>query len=124
MILNYIKVTLEITVYYFEIFSFPNQLESSTFRKIVWVVSPDLPENVARFRLGNDVVDSRVYIDLKRMYESRFSALKTAYEARINFIMHDESLHSETGFVKTGYSGNLPWDTHPKSSFYVDGLIS
>ena len=87
-------------------------------------VAPDLPENVARFRLGNDVVDSRVYIDLKRMYESRFSALKTAYEARINFIMHDESLHSETGFVKSGYSGNLPWDIHPQSSFYVDGMIS
>jgi hypothetical protein len=103
---------------------FDSVLESSTFRKIVWVVSPDLPENVARFRLGNDVVDSRVYIDLKKMYESRFSALKTAYEARINFIMHNESLHSETGFVKTGYSGNLPWDIHPQSSFYVDGLIS
>lgn len=103
---------------------FDSVLESSTFRKIVWVVSPDPPENVARFRLGNDVVDSRVYIDLKRMYESRFSALKTAYEARINFIMHDESLHSETGFVKAGYSGNLPWDIHPQSSFYVDGLIS
>lgn len=103
---------------------FDSVLQSSTFRKIVWVVSPDLPENVARFRLGNDVVDSRVYIDLKRMYESRFSALKTAYEVRINFIMHDESLHSETGFVKAGYSGNLPWDIHPQSSFYLDGLLS
>jgi hypothetical protein len=101
-------------------------LKSCLFKKIIWIVSPDLTEQCARFRLGDKFVDSEEYLKLKELYLSIFNRLASPYSNSVTFIMHDENLFSNSGFVSSKFAEppNKPWGIHPVADFYREQDIS
>lgn len=93
-------------------------VEGEHFKTVVWVVSPDLPERTARFRLGADFVDSGAYHAYKTAYREVFDEIvKDVHD--IEFVFHDdETLYSKSGFVKDDFSRPNLWDIHPDQDFY------
>ncbi len=94
------------------------------FKKIVWVVSPNLPESAARFRFGDQFVDSGIFKEFKRIYSQVFTKLTQPYLDQITFIYHDDKLYNHTGFVKNKYSRPNEWDIHVTPEFFIDGNLS
>lgn len=95
-------------------------LKHGGFRKIWWVVSPDFPENVARYRLGDAFVDSGAYKLYKAAYQEEFDKLNTLGD-QVEFIYHDrQDLYAENGFVRGEFANLTQWDIHPHYKFYRD----
>ena len=98
--------------------------ERNLFSKILCVVAPDMPEKVARFRLGDSYVDSDNFIRIKKLYLDIFMKLTKEITPTVKYLHHDKrDLYNENGFVLDFYARGKPWDIHPNSEFYVDGGI-
>lgn len=90
------------------------------FEQIIWIAAPDPPESAARFRFGNQFVDSGAYVALKKAYEIAFRKESRDLQG-VDFIFHDNpALYERSGFVSSKYARNLPWDLHPDTGFYED----
>jgi len=96
----------------------------SLFERIICIVSPDMPEKVARFRLGDTFVDSGIFPKYKHIYMGELQKLLDKLDQKVSFIFHDdEDLYSKTGFVKDIYAAPLRWDIHPHKQFYIDSKV-
>ena len=86
---------------------FGMQLEKLTaYKRIFWIVSPDMPEQTARFRLGDHFVDGGYYNVHKRAYTEAFKMLAHNL-GRTKFILHPwPDLCNETGFTKNEFAGS------------------
>ncbi|WP_114110596.1 GSCFA domain-containing protein [Thalassospira xiamenensis] len=86
---------------------FGMQLEKLTaYKRIFWIVSPDMPEQTARFRLGDNFVDGGYYNVHKRAYTEAFKMLVHNL-GRTKFILHPwPDLCNETGFTKNEFAGS------------------
>lgn len=94
------------------------------FEKIICIVSPDMPEKVARFRFGDIFVDSKTFINYKRIYIEELQKRLGDLDQKISFILHDDKeLYTDTGFVKDIYAGPKKWDYHPHEFFYKDSKV-
>ena len=94
------------------------------FEKIIYIASPDMPEKVARFRLGDIFVDSKTFIYYKDIYIEELQKLLDNLDQQISFIFHDDKeLYADTGFVKDTYAGPLKWDMHPHKLFYKESKV-
>lgn len=87
--------------------AFGKQLEKLTaYKRIFWIVSPDMPEQTARFRLGDQFVDGGYYNVHKRAYIAAFKMLVHNL-GRTKFILHPwPELCNETGFTKNEFAGS------------------
>ena len=98
--------------------------ESNLFDRIICIVAPDLPEKVARFRLGDEAVDSKIFKKYRSIYMEEMLSLIKSLDPSIHLICHDnDELYTDSGFVKDSYAGTKLWDIHPHSQFYVDSKI-
>ncbi len=87
--------------------AFGLQLEKLTaYERIFWIISPDMPEQTARFRLGDHFVDGGYYNVHKKAYATAFNMLVHNVN-RTKFIIHPwADLCNETGFTKNEFAGN------------------
>lgn len=87
--------------------AFGLQLEKLTaYERIFWIISPDMPEQTARFRLGDHFVDGAYYNVHKKAYATAFNMLVHNVN-RTKFIIHPwADLCDETGFTKNEFAGN------------------
>lgn len=98
--------------------------EANLFEKFLCIVSPDLPEHAARFRLGDEFVESKLYFQYKEIYTDVFSTFVHKLNSTIQFIFHDnEDLYTEFGFTDPKYGSAKLWDIHPNHNFYVDSNL-
>ena len=96
----------------------------NAFQKIICVVSPAPPEKVARFRFGNEFVDSGRFNEIKELYADLFNDLSRKITPSVKFLRHDNAdLYTPSGFVVDQYAMPNPWDVHPSAQFYKDGGI-
>ena len=94
------------------------------FERIICIASPDMPEKVARFRLGDSFVDSGIFPKYKHIYMEELQKLADQLDHTVSFIFHNnKNLYSEAGFVKDIYAGPLKWDIHPHRQFYIDSNV-
>ncbi len=94
------------------------------FRNIVVIASPDMTERTARFRFGEEFVESNVYVKYKSIYKSVMEEMFNEFVSQVDFILHDdEDLNSEYGFAKNKYAVGKEWDIHPGREYYVDSGI-
>jgi hypothetical protein len=99
-------------------------VESQLFKNVILIASPDLPEKIARFRFGDDFVDSMIYLKYKVLYNEVFKELFEHLFSRVTFLCHEnEELYSRSGFIHDKYASTLKWDIHPHSNFYIDSGI-
>ena len=92
------------------------------FKKVIYIASPDFPEKVARFRLGDRFVDSLYYNNLKKIYFSKFIKITKDLIPNVKLIFHENiTTNSKTGFLKDKYANSSKiWDIHPLKDFYID----
>ena len=94
------------------------------FEHIICIVSPDMPEKVARFRFGDIFVESKTFINYKHIYLGELQKIMDDLDQQVSFIFHDDkALYSDTGFVKDIYAGPVKWDIHPHKNFYKDSKV-
>ena len=94
-------------------------VDKAAFEKVLWLVSPDFPEPCARFRLGDEFVDSGNYNLYKEAYKKEFDSI-IGEQNKIEFLFHDDSQLSESGFLQSKYEGKTPWDIHPSAEYYLN----
>lgn len=85
------------------------RLEKFTaYKRLFWIVSPDMTETAARFRLGDEFVDGGFYKTHKAAYKIAFDMWADKL-ARTQFILHPwDQLCADNGFTKDDYdTGNL-----------------
>ncbi|WOI10904.1 GSCFA domain-containing protein [Thalassospira lucentensis] len=100
--------------------AFGRQLEKMTaYKRIFWIVSPDMPEQTARFRLGDHFVDGGYYNVHKRAYIEAFKMLVHNL-GRTKFILHPwPDLCNETGFTRNEFAGSdNVTDIHVNKDYY------
>ncbi len=83
------------------------------------VASPIYTEKSARFRLGDEFVDSKSFIYIKKIAEEYLNS-KFNHLPKNIFIFHSNELFNETGFAKNKYHkhGKPLYDLHLNSEFY------
>jgi hypothetical protein len=99
---------------------FAQNLEKWTsYRRIFWIVSPDMPEQTARFRLGDEFVEGGYYNVHKRAYVEAFKRLAHNV-SRTRFILHPwPDTCNETGFTKNELAGSDDvTDIHVNAEYY------
>ena len=93
--------------------------ENTPYKKVFWVVSPDMCISAARYRIGDEFVNSGAYVMHKRAYLQAFHE-STAGFKKIQFIFHDDKLSDPlTGFTLDKYkaSANIQ-DIHCSAEYY------
>ncbi|WP_439526884.1 GSCFA domain-containing protein [Roseovarius mucosus] len=93
--------------------------EFCDFDHVFWIASPDMTEAVARFRLGDDFVDSGTFPHHRAAYLAAFqTALGTA--GKVRFICHPtDSLSEPSGFSQNVYAAHRNiWDIHCNASYF------
>lgn len=99
---------------------FAQNLEKwTTYQRIFWIVSPDMPEQTARFRLGDEFVQGGYYNVHKRAYVEAFKRLAHNVN-RTRFILHPwPDTCNETGFTKNELAGSDDvTDIHVNADYY------
>lgn len=99
--------------------NFAAQLEKFTsYKRIFWIVSPDMPETTGRFRLGDEFVDGGYYNIHKSAYKIAFDMWVDKL-ARTKFIQHPwDQLCADNGFTKDDYYMGPPGNIHCTPSHY------
>ena len=93
--------------------------EFCDFDQVFWIASPDMTEAVARFRLGDEFVDSAAFPHHRAAYLAAFQkALGTA--GKVRFVCHPtDSLSEASGFSKNVYAAHRNiWDIHCNASYF------
>ena len=103
--------------------NFAARLEKFTsYERIFWIVSPDMPETTGRFRLGDAFVDGGSYRVHKSAYKIAFDMWADKL-ARTKFIQHPwDQLCADNGFTKDDYFMGPPGNIHCAPSFYDSTL--
>ena len=99
------------------------RLEKFTaYQRIFWIVSPDMPEATARFRLGDEFVDGGSYKIHKAAYKIAFDMWADKL-SRITFVHHPwDQLCADNGFTKDDYFTGLPGNIHCTPSYFNPAL--
>ncbi|MCC9625469.1 GSCFA domain-containing protein [Thalassospira sp. MA62] len=99
------------------------RLEKFTaYKRLFWIVSPDMPENTGRFRLGDEFVDGGFYKIHKAAYKIAFDMWENKLE-RTKFIQHPwDQLCADNGFTKDDYFNGYPGNIHCTPEFYNPAL--
>lgn len=92
---------------------------NSPYKKIFWVFGPDMCVDVAKFRLGEEFVNSGSYLTHKEAYLKSFKECFHDFN-KVEFIHHDNSLcNSDNGFTLNKYmASDNPLDIHCNSQYY------
>lgn len=103
--------------------NFAARLEKFTsYERIFWIVSPDMPETTGRFRLGHEFVNGGYYRIHKSAYKIAFDMWADKL-ARTQFIQHPwDQLCADNGFTKDDYFMGPPGNIHCAPSFYDSTL--
>lgn len=89
------------------------------FDQVFWVASPDMTEAVARFRLGDDFVESGAYVHHRAAYLAAFQKA-WGKGGKVRFVFHPtDALCEPSGFTKNRYAAHRHlWDVHCNASYY------
>lgn len=94
----------------------------TSYKRLFWIVSPDMPENSGRFRLGDAFVDGGFYNTHKTAYKIAFDMWANKLE-RTKFILHPwDQLCADNGFTKDDYFTGNPGNIHCTSSYFDAAL--
>lgn len=95
------------------------------FEHVFWIAAPDMPEATARFRLGDEFVDSGSYNAHKAAYIQAFEKALRQKSSSVRFITHSATLSTQSGFSNNRFKANSnPWDIHCNPSFFQGSLAS
>jgi hypothetical protein len=94
----------------------------TTYKRLFWIVSPDMSESAARFRLGDEFVDGGFYKTHKAAYKIAFDMWSDKL-ARTQFILHPwDQLCADNGFTKDDYDTGNPGNIHCTSAYFDPSL--
>jgi hypothetical protein len=90
------------------------------FEQVFWIAAPDMTEATARFRLGDEFVDSGSYKVHKAAYNLAFQEIHGQHPGLVRFITHSpNTLIPQSGFTDNRFRANSnPWDIHCNPDFY------
>lgn len=90
------------------------------FEQVFWIAAPDMTETTARFRLGDEFVDSGSYKAHKAAYNLAFQETHGQHLGLVRFISHLlDTLNAQSGFTNDRFRANSnPWDIHCNPDFY------
>lgn len=93
--------------------------EFCDFDQIFWIASPDMTDAVARFRLGDEFVDSGAFVHHRAAYIAAFQQA-LGQEGKVRFVLHPtETLSEQSGFSKNRYAAHRHlWDIHCNASYF------
>lgn len=94
--------------------------EFCDFENVFWIAAPDMVEDTARFRLGDEFVDSGSFKVHKAAYTQAFQEALSTQSGVVQFITHSPNLSStQSGFTDNRFrSVDMPWDIHCSPEFY------
>lgn len=96
---------------------------SGIYRSVHWVASPNMVERTARFRFGDDYVESRSHSIHTRIAEAYIDGYMSRHNQPSWLIKHDAKLEVESGFTSDVYAFNDSInDIHTNAEFYVGAL--
>ena len=99
-------------------------VDSSIFKGIVWIPSPDIPEKIAINRFGMSAVNNGKFCVLKNTFSQIFYQLFEPLEGSVKLLPHEKGLNTASGFLDDKYANvKNPYDIHPVPSFYLDQNI-
>ncbi len=94
--------------------------EFCDFEHVFWIAAPDMTEGSARFRLGQEFVNSGSYKVHKEAYTRAFQETLGQQTGLVRFITHSpDDLNTQSGFADNRFRANSnPWDIHCNPDFY------
>lgn len=94
---------------------------ANIYQNIILIESPDMTERCARFRLGEEFVESGSYHHYRKI--AREVVYGYAKQANITLIGHPPDLRNEFGFSQDSYaSTDKLFDIHVNSEYYTSAL--
>lgn len=101
------------------------QLRSNApFKHIYSVPAPNMPEMVARWRLGDDYCDSRCQRVINDAYRKKLGELISMMDISQNIITHDISLENKLGFIENAYANSQALNDNHVSPEYYNHIVS
>lgn len=99
-------------------------LESKFYKKIVWIAGPNMTESVARFRFGDEYVDSKNHIVHNQIAVNCFKdELINPIEDTGWLITHPTNQDTTYGFTDNKFkANNVRYDIHTNDDFYKESL--
>lgn len=90
------------------------------FEHVFWIAAPDMTEATARFRFGDEFVDSGSYKAHKAAYNQAFQETYGQHAGLVRFITHSpDTLNPQNGFTDNRFRSNSnPLDIHCSPAFY------
>lgn len=90
------------------------------FEHVFWIASPDMTETTARFRLGDDFVDSGSYKLHRAAYSQAFEEELGQHPSSVRFIYHSQDYQdARSGFTSNRFRNAAKiWDIHCHPDFY------
>ena len=100
-------------------------LAESLFTHVSWLFEPPMPQQAARFRYGNGILEGNFFNELCSIYSEILEEEKGRLTSSINFIEIDRNTITNKGFTKNKYrlKGSGVWDVHPAASFFKANKI-
>jgi hypothetical protein len=93
------------------------------FKKVIWIWSPDIPEPVANFIFGADLVRAGRFSVMREIYNERFEEISKPLADYVQFVTHDDALLTANGLSHERYAGSKSWDIHPIPQYWIDGKV-
>ncbi len=101
------------------------QLRSNTpFKHVYSVPAPNMPEMVARWRLGDDYCDSGCQRVINDAYRKRLGEHISIMDVSQNIITHDISFENKLGFIENAYANSHALNDNHVNPEYYNHIVS
>ena len=101
------------------------QLRSNApFKHIFSVPAPNMPERVARWRLGEDYCDSGCQRVINDAYRKKLRGLISMMEVSQNIITHDITFENHLGFIENAYANSHALNDNHVNQEYYNHIVS
>lgn len=96
---------------------------NSPFERIYSVPAPNMPDRVARWRLGEDYCDSRCQRVINDIYRKTLDELVSSRGFSEHIILHDVGLENEFGFIYDRYANSSALNDNHVNQEYCEHIV-
>jgi len=99
-------------------------LKNSTFQNVYCVPAPNMPEMVARWRLGENYCNSGCQRVINNVYRKILEQLISKTETQQNVILHNTDFENKLGFIINKFANSVALNNNHVNPLYYEHIVS
>lgn len=96
---------------------------NSSFKRVYSIPAPNMPDRVARWRLGEDYCDSRCQRVINDIYRKTLDRLVLSRGISESIVLHDVGLENEFGFIYNRYASSGDLNDNHVNQDYCEHIV-